>query len=468
MTQTPLTPPVARAAAAGLHTLTATEAGRLLRSGGASAVELLEACLGQIARLDDWVHAWEHLAPEQARAQALKVDRRHAIDSPTGALAGIPVGVKDVFNTEDMPTQMGSPIWKGFTPGNDARVVHCLRMEDAVLPGKTVTAEFAVHAPGATRNPHDPRYMPGTSSSGSAAAVAACMVPIALGTQTGGSIMRPASYCGVYGFKPSFGLIPRTGMLKTTDSLDTVGFFARGVEDLAMVLDVARVRGRDHPKNEAALGDVGRQTKGDRPWRIALVQGPKWDDAEAYARTALLEFAGRLGKQAGFTVDEVEPPALDAAHAAHATIYDRTLAYYFKDEFRERTLISHVIYEIIERGNRISLDAYRSALDAQQCIARDFDTFMQQYDAVLTLTTGGAALQGLDSPDRPDNCLVWTLCGAPVINLPVFATSEGLPFGAQVVGRRYNDLLLLNLVRALREDGLVSDGTFPIPAAVQA
>jgi Asp-tRNA(Asn)/Glu-tRNA(Gln) amidotransferase A subunit family amidase len=380
------------------------------------------------------------------------------------------VGIKDIYNTMDFPTQMGSPIWKDFTPGNDARVVYDLRMAGAVVPGKTVTAEFAVHTPGETRNPHNPEYMAGTSSTGSAVAVAACMVPLALGTQTAGSTIRPASYCGVLGCKPSFGLIPRTGMLKTTDSLDTVGFFARTADDLKLMVDAIRVRGLDYPISHAALNDAVRQNKKGERWRVALYRGPQWRHAEPYAQKALRSFADLLNATGQVEVSEPDLPAsLETVHEIHSIIYDRTLAYYFREEFKKHTLISSVMYEIIERGNRITLDQYKSALARQAEIAREIDEFFSgRYDAVLNLSTGGEALKGLQSPDRPDNCLIWTFCGVPAVSLPVFKGPNGLPFGAQIVARRYNDYLLLSLVRALELLGCVPPSPNPVPACVAA
>lgn len=452
-----------------LNFLTATDSLRLLRQGEITAENLLADSLQQIERLDDRVHAWVYLSAETAFSKSREIDEKRKAGLHLGPLAGIPVGIKDIFNTLEMPTQMGSPLWKDFTPGNDARVVHSLRMADVVIPGKTVTAEFAVHAPGPTGNPHNPKYMPGTSSSGSAAAVAAYMVPLALGTQTAGSIMRPASYCGVYGFKPSFGLLPRTGMLKTTDSLDTVGFFARTVEDLSLMFEVIRVHGRDYPISNAALNDLSRQTKTNRPWKIVLIKGPKWDDAEEYARQALYQYANQIRREQEIEICEIDlPEEFNNAHRIHSTIYDKTLAYYFKEEFQQHTLISPVMYEIIARGNEISLEQYKSALRKQDQLSYQFDELMKSYDALLTLTTGGAALKGLENVDRPDTCLIWTLCGAPTINLPVFSNSERMPFGAQIVGRRYNDYLLLNLARFLRERELIPDGTNPVPALAVA
>ena len=445
--------------------LTATQLIARLRAGDCTAVDATRAALAQIERLNPAIRAWIHVAPELALRQAEAADRKLA-EGKGGALCGVPIGVKDIFNTADMPTQMGSPIWEGFTPGNDARVVHYLRMADAVLPGKTVTAEFAVHAPGPTRNPHNPEHMPGTSSSGSAAATAAGMVPLALGTQTAGSIIRPASYCGVYGFKPSFGLLPRTGMLKTTDSLDTVGIFARAVEDLALLFEIVRVHGIDYPISHAALNDPARRDKGAGPWRVGLLRGPKWENAEPYARQALEDFGRRLAGVPEVEVDEMAMPAsFGRAHEIHATIYDRTLAYYFKEEFAAQTLVSPIMYDIVQRGNRLTLDQYKAALAAQNTLARECDEFLDgRYDIIVDLSTGGEAPKGLDSHDRLDNCLIWTLCGIPAINLPVFTGPLGLPFGAQIFARRYNDYLLLNFARHLQAHGLVRDGTHPAPS----
>lgn len=445
--------------------LTATDIIAHLRARDFSATEVTRACLDSIVRLDSAIHAWVHVVPEIALKQAEAADCKLA-SGQAGKLCGVPIGIKDIFNTADMPTQMGSPIWKDFTPGNDARVVHYLRMADAVLLGKTVTAEFAVHAPGPTCNPHNLEHTPGTSSSGSAASTAAYMVPLAIGTQTAGSTIRPASYCGVYGFKPSFGLVPRTGMLKTTDSLDTVGMFARSVEDLALLFDVIRVRGADYPISHTHLNDPARQTKGRRPWRIGLLQGPKWRHAEAYAQQALLEFGRRLANVPEIEVEAVMlPESLQSAHEIHATIYDRALAYYFKEEFAAQTLVSSIMYDIVQRGNQLTLDQYKAALDAQSSLSHQLDQFLvDRFDVIVDLSTGGEALKGLDSVDRLDNCLIWTLCGVPTINLPVFTGPNRLPFGVQIFTRRYSDYLLLDFARYLHAHGVLGDGISSIPS----
>jgi Asp-tRNA(Asn)/Glu-tRNA(Gln) amidotransferase A subunit family amidase len=446
-----------------LHLLDATEATQLISSGKIRVQDLIQACLDQIEKFESILEAWAYLDSELALQKARELDQELADGLDPGALVGIPVGVKDIFNTVDMPTQMGSPIWKDFTPGNDARVVHYLRMEGAIIPGKTVTAEFAVHTPGPTKNPHNPAYMAGTSSTGSAVAVAANMVPVSIGTQTAGSTIRPASYTGIFGYKPSFGLLPRTAMLKTTDSLDTVGMFARSVRDLRLMFDIMRVKGVDYPIQEKMFANPKRRTK-EGSWKVGLIRGPKWDCAESYAQNALLEFADDLDNSKDIDVQEIAYPRdLDRVHEIQAIIYDRTLAYYFKEEFKQKTLVSETMYEIIRHGNEISLDQYRQALDDQHQISRAFDNFLaeNELDIMLDLSTGGEALEGLDSVDRPDNCLIWTFCGIPMINLPAFVGPTQLPFGAQVISRRFNDYLLLEFAEHLSSAGMIPEATYP-------
>jgi len=449
-----------------LHELSASEAVKLIGTKRLRAADLLDACFAQIGRWDSSVHAWVHLDRDCAMQAAAAVDRNVAEGSAVGALAGVPIGVKDIFNADGMPCEMGSPIWAGFTPGNDARVVHYLRMAGAILPGKTVTAEFAVHAPGPTENPHRRDYIPGTSSSGSAAAVAAYMVPIALGTQTAGSIIRPASYCGIYGFKPSFGVVPRTGMLKTTDSLDTVGWFARTIDDLALMFDTVRVKGSDYPILEAAYQDAERQQRpAGRPWRVAFLRGPKWSDAPAETRAAVETFAAQLQNLSGIEVKEVPAPSeLFEAHQVHERIYDRALAYYFKEEFRQHTLVSQQIYETVERGNGLSPEDYHEALRRQTQIAEAMEHFFNDgCDVILDIATAGEALEGLETVDRPDHALIWTLCRLPAVSVPALTGATGLPLGVQFVARRYNDPLLFRFLRSLDELGIMPHRTHPEP-----
>lgn len=433
------------------HELTATQARQRIQEGRLTARALTQACLDRIERVDPFIKAWVYLDPKQALRQAEALDAALSRGEDPGPLAGIPVAIKDTFNTADMPTQMGSPLWAGFTPGNDARVVAAIRQAGGILLGKTVTAEFAVHTPGPTVNPHHPEHSPGTSSSGSAAAVAAQMAPLGLGSQTAGSAIRPASYCGIYGFKPSYGLIPRTGMLKTTDTLDTVALFARCPEDLELFLEEARVKGRDYPLVERHLHRLTRRRSDNEPWRVALVKGPQWSHAQTYAQQALMQLASELADQQGIHLEAKEPPAeLEEAHAVHETIYDKALSYYFKQEFQKKQWISPTLQAMVQHGQTISLQAYRQALQRQAELAQSLDRWFEEgVDLVVTLSTSGEAPKGRETPDLPDNCLIWTLCGVPAVNLPLFSGPTGLPFGAQIVARRYHDFQLLEFARLL-------------------
>jgi Asp-tRNA(Asn)/Glu-tRNA(Gln) amidotransferase A subunit family amidase len=417
-----------------------------------SAFDLLAACLRRIDELDSGVRAWEYVDPALAAG--------YARSAPAGPLQGIPVGIKDIFNTSDMPTTMGSPVWATFTPGNDARVVHYARLAGSVVIGKTVTAEFAVHAPGETRNPHDLDRSPGTSSSGSAAAVACGMVPWALGSQTAGSIIRPASYCGIYGFKPSYGVLPRTGMLKTTDTLDSIGFFTRSARDLRPLLDVLRVKGADYPLIHATLDRHQANGSKDKP-RIGLVTDSLdvWASASEQAGRGLRDFAARIAGEV--VVEEARAPVeLNEVHQVHEKIYDRCIAYYFDKESREGTLVSPQIQKMVKRGREISTEEYAEMLGRQEELRTVYQRWAADYDAFLTLSTSGPA-HALKAVDGPDSALIWTLCGAPTVGLPVLSHDPGLPLGAQLVGHRFADHELLDLV-----DGLDRAGHLPPVAPV--
>jgi Asp-tRNA(Asn)/Glu-tRNA(Gln) amidotransferase A subunit family amidase len=431
--------------------------------GDLDATEIARECIETVKRHEPWLHAWACFDPERTLGQARAAAHRFATGSARGPLEGIPIGVKDVFNTTDFPTEMGSQAWKGYTPGNDARAVFYLRQAGAIIPGKTCTAEFAVHALGDTINPHDESRTPGTSSSGSAASVAAGMVKAAIGTQTGASVIRPASYCGIYGFKPSFGLIPRTGMLKTTDSLDTVGFFVRHLEDLETLFDVLRVHGKNYPISNAALLDEQRQASPlGRPWRIALVRTHVWKFAQPYAQEQLVKWGQQLDALPEIEVHDIELPlSLEKSHGVHAKIYDKTLAYYFSEEFKRPEQMSQVMRDIVARGSTVTKADYLQALEQQSRMIAEMENVFQQYDILVSLSTAGPApLRGEDEPS--DSALIWTMCQLPAISIPKFMSPDRLPFGAQVVARRYNDPQLLRFLDLLHNSDQVPSMAYPV------
>ena len=419
-------------------------------------MDVAQSCITSYRENEHSYHAWECFDEAQLLEAAKQcTDRLNAGEAPR-ALEGIPVGAKDIFNTIDFPTQMGSPLWKDFTPGNDARVIYDLKRSGAVIPGKTVTAEFAVHSLGKTINPHAPDRTPGTSSSGSAVAVATGVVPVALGTQTAGSIIRPASFCGVWGCKPSFGLVPRTGTLKTTDSLDSVGFFVNHAEDLQPVFEAIRVHGRNFPISDAALTDTQRQSApAGRPWRVAIVRPHVWEYVPEYAASAFDAWCAALGQNRRFKLAEMDlPPQMERSHIVHETIYNKALAYYFQDEFKRAELISPVMNRLITAGQKVTAEQYRLALDEQVTLARRMDSFFENTDVIVTLSTAGIAPLR-EQEEAPDSALMWTLTHLAAVSAPAFSSPAGLPFGLQLVARRYNDPLLFSLVSELVKLGVL-------------
>lgn len=427
--------------------------------------EIAEQCIERIEEYNDKYKVWVSYDEKKLHEQSDKISERIGNGESIRVLEGIPVGVKDIFNTYDFPTQMGSPLWKGFTAGNDARVVYYLKEAGAIIPGKTDTAEFAVHAIGNCLNPHDVTRTPGTSSSGSSVAVALGMTPAAIGTQTAGSIVRPASFCGVYGCKPSFGLIPRTGMLKTTDSLDTIGFFTSKYEDLQTLFEVIRVHGSNYPLSNDALNDEKRQNKSPgKPWKIAFVKTHTWENAFDYAKDSITEFVNKINglKDAEVEIAEL-PEAVKHSHNVHQTIYDKTLSYYFQEELQNPELISPVMNEIFIRGRKISVEQYHKALRDQEVITNAMDSFFDHYDVLISLSTAGEA-PPREETERPDPSLIWTLAHLPVVCAPAFISPGGLPFGVQFAARKYNDKLLFRFTDYLRKSGLIPEGTNPLPS----
>lgn len=434
-----------------------------IKSGELTPVDIAYECIEKVKKYDGKYFAFECFDENILLEQAKNAENRLKNNQPLRPLEAIPVGIKDIYNTKEFKTQMGSPLWKDFTPGNDARVVHYVKESGGIIPGKTVTAEFAVHTLNQTLNPFDITKTPGTSSSGSAVAVALGMVPVALGTQTAGSIIRPASFCGIYGCKPSFGLLPRTGMLKTTDSLDTLGFFASKCEDLRLMFDTVRINGANFPFSYKALKDKNRQNKPDtRPWKIAFIKTYTWDEAFDYAKNSLTDYVNELSKNKNIEIHEIDLPAeMKESHLVHETIYNKTLSYYFKNEYANAELVSPLMRELIEEGIKTSVEDYHKALEKQTQLCHVMDELLSEYDAMISLSTAGEAPLRNVLENR-DPSLIWTLTHLPVVSVPSFKSPNGLPFGFQLVSRKYNDYLLFNLLDFLKSENLIPDGCNPV------
>lgn len=405
-----------------------------------AAVELLQACLDRIEQRESIVGAWEFLDPNKALQQAQQCDAAQATGKSFGALHGIPIGIKDTFATADFPTGWGTPIYAGRELGYDAAVVERLRAAGAIILGKTVTTEYAIARPNQTRNPHNLNHTPGASSSGSAAAVADGMVPIAIGTQMVGSILRPAAYCGILGFKPSFGTISRYGVMPSCRELDHVGIFARNVADIVLTLSVlAAVDPRD-PDCYGAIAPRSSTT----PPKLALILEPNGLLLEAEAKAVLLESAIAL-RAAGASVTAVNLPPEFANHFDYIDVLASAsmASHHGTDCDRHAERISPKLRQIIERGRSLSAIAYAQARQA----AVDYNLYLSKlwldFDAILTPVTTGTAPHGLENTGSPIFCALWTLCGLPAISIPVRKASNGLPLGIQLVGARSQDLELL-------------------------
>jgi Asp-tRNA(Asn)/Glu-tRNA(Gln) amidotransferase A subunit family amidase len=437
--------------AAILAWMSAAEAAHLIREGALTSEELVQACLERVREIEPKVQAWTFLDEEHALAQARAADELRCSGQAAGALCGIPIGIKDIIDTGDMPTENGTVLHAGRTPRADAAVVARLRAAGAVILGKTVTTECAYFHPGKTRNPHHSEHTPGGSSSGSAAAVAAGMVPLALGSQTNGSVIRPAAFCGVYGFKPTHGLIPRTGILKLSRTLDHVGVFARTLDDVALIAE--ELTGHDE-------GDPDTRPRARIPFRaisaeeppippvIAFVKTPIWDRAADETKDAFAELVEALGER----VEEVELfPSASEAWDWHKIIMETEMAANLEREWRlGREKLSDNLRALIERGRETRAVDYQHALARIAPMQESLDElFMQRYDAILTAAAPGTAPQGLDSTGDPSFCTLWTLTGLPAVSLPLMQGANGLPLGVQLVGRRNFDARLLRTARWL-------------------
>jgi Asp-tRNA(Asn)/Glu-tRNA(Gln) amidotransferase A subunit family amidase len=434
-----------------LHLLSALEAARLIRDGIISSEQLVESCLARIREVDPQVQAWTFLDPDYALAQARVLDELRLSGQATGPLHGVPVGVKDIFDTEDMPTENGSVIHAGRTPSRDATAVSRLRAAGAVIMGKTVTTEFAYFSPGKTRNPHNPEHTPGGSSSGSAAAVGSGMIPLALGSQTNGSTIRPAAYCGIVGFKPTHGLISRHRVSALSRTLDHVGLFARTVDDIALLSE--QLVGYDEadpdtrPRASIPFQTVAREEPPLAPM-FALVKTPMWERADSDTREGFAELAAHLDGR----VEEVElfPSAIEAWEL-HQTIMSAEMALNLEHDYLVASeQLSEKLRQQIDHGRQVRAFEYQRALTRIAPIHESFlELFQQRYDAILTPAAPGPAPKGLASTGDPSFCTLWTLCGMPAISLPLLESVDGLPLAVQLVGPRHGDARLLRTARWL-------------------
>jgi len=414
--------------AIALNRLGALEAAHKLQRRELTAEQLVRACFARIEQREGTIHAWTALQKDAALERAQELDR----GAVSGLLHGLPIGVKDLFDTVDLPTCYGSPIYERHRSAADAASVAICRAEGAIVLGKTVTTEFASYVPGPTRNPRNEAYTPGGSSSGSAAAVADSMVPFALGTQTAGSIIRPAAYCGIVGFKPTFVAITRAGVKPLAESLDTVGGFARSVPDVALFASVLM--------RDARMRDLAYDAKP----RIGMYRSLQWRHAQSETKEAYAQAAATLSRM-GARVEEV---ALPSEHAALVQLHADVMAYEASQALAYERLahggqISPKLLAMLEAGARITAEEHIRNLErAAQARAR-VDNWFESHDVLLAPSASGEAPFADLGTGDPQFCRAWTLFGLPCLHLPFATGPQGLPVGLQMVGRRHDDHRLL-------------------------
>ena len=411
------------------HQLTALEALSRIEAGTLTSEALVASCLERIKDREAVVGAWHYLAPEQALEAARMADKA----APGGLLRGIPVAVKDLYDTVDMPTGYGSPIYTGHRPVADASTVTQMRADGGVVLGKTVTTEFAYFAPGKTANPHNPAHTPGGSSSGSAAAIADFMAPLAFGSQTVGSTIRPASYCGVVGYKPSYGFVARAGMRPLAETFDTVGVLTRSVADAAYFVSVLSRR--------PSLRIAGTL---DTPPRIGLCRTHEWPAADKDVAAAL-DTAVRLATDAGAQVRDITLPEIFSRLAkAQGVIVDyeaaRTAAY---DLAVHRNLVSKSFAERADAGFACPPEAYDEALLIVAEAQASLDAAMGDVDVLLCPSAPGEAPKGLGATGDPVFNRMGTALRVPCLNIPGLTGHTGLPVGVQLIGRFKDDRRVL-------------------------
>jgi amidase len=416
-----------------LNEWTASEIVAAVAAGRTTREAVMRACLERIAAREPEVQAWTNLDPERALATAVAADR----EGRGGTLAGVPFGVKDIIDTEDYPTEWGTPIHRGRCPNRDAACVALTRRAGGVLLGKTVTTEFANLHPGPTRNPHDPARTPGGSSSGSAAAVADHMVPVALGTQTTGSTIRPASFCGVFGYRPTWGEHRLHGVMEASGSLDTLGILARSLDDVALWRDVL-------------LGVAPQPiTEPGRAPRIGIYRPQAWDQVAPATRT-LVEAAARDLAKAGAEVRDVALPAefasLDEAHRWISSFeFARTFTW-------EITHHWNAISETLRKGRladglACSFERYLEMKQLAEACRRRFDALWQDIDVMITAAAFGEAPLGQNTFAGAPLYMMSTVLHVPSLSLPVFKGPNGMPIGLQILARRHDDRALFGFAR---------------------
>ena len=433
--------------------LTITELAHQLREGQISSVDACSQYIERIEKFEKDVKAWAHFSKKLLLEKALDADVYRKSGKPLGVLHGLPIAVKDIIGTIDMPTECGTAIRKKMSSSQESEVVNLLKIEGAIVMGKTETTELAYFHPGKTTNPHDYTRTPGGSSSGSAAAVAAHMAPLSIGSQTNGSIIRPASYCGVVGYKPSYGLISRSGVLRQSDKLDHIGVFGKTVEDVALLAKVLIKKD---------LYDVSTIYYSTEEMINVCKKGPIFEPKFIFYKTKNWKNIDKesqksfelLIKTFKKNIEVFDTPSyFDDIPRYHKVIHETDMANNFQKYYKKsKKKLSKEMISAIERGLKYSAKEYADAIDFMKQSYKSYSDVFADYHGVLTPATTGVAPKGLKSTGSPEFCTVWTYMGLPTISLPLLTGANNLPLGVQLIGDKLDDLRFLGVANWLEKN----------------
>ena len=436
-----------------IFNLTITELAHQLREGQISSVDACSQYIERIEKFEKDVKAWAHFSKKLLLEKALDADVYRKSGKPLGVLHGLPIAVKDIIGTIDMPTECGTAIRKKMSSSQESEVVNLLKIEGAIVMGKTETTELAYFHPGKTTNPHDYTRTPGGSSSGSAAAVAAHMAPLSIGSQTNGSIIRPASYCGVVGYKPSYGLISRSGVLRQSDKLDHIGVFGKTVEDVALLAKVLIKKD---------LYDVSTIYYSTEEMINVCKKGPIFEPKFIFYKTKNWKNIDKesqksfelLIKTFKKNIEVFDTPSyFDDIPRYHKVIHETDMANNFQKYYKKsKKKLSKEMISAIERGLKYSAKEYADAIDFMKQSYKSYSDVFADYHGVLTPATTGVAPKGLKSTGSPEFCTVWTYMGLPTISLPLLTGANNLPLGVQLIGDKLDDLRFLGVANWLEKN----------------
>ena len=429
-----------------IFSLSANELAAQLREGEISSVEVCSQYIERIGKFEKDVKAWSHFNKKLLLEKAVEADEHRISGKPLGLLHGLPVAVKDIIGTLDMPTECGTTIRKKMTASQDSEVVNLLKVAGAIIMGKTETTELAYFHPGKTTNPHDYKRTPGGSSSGSAAAVAAHMAPLSIGSQTNGSTIRPASYCGVVGYKPSYGLISRYGILKQSDKLDQVGIFGKSVEDVALLARVLIKKDLFDPAtihySAEDMMDVCRKGPLFDP-KFIFYKTKNWKNIDKESQKSFEIFIKTFKKN----IEVFDTPSyFDDIPKYHKIIHETDMANNFQLYYKKyKKKLSKEMVSAIERGLKNSATEYAEAIDFMKRSYDSYKEVFEDYHGVLTPASSGVAPKGLGNTGSPEFSTVWTYLGLPSISLPLLTGKNDLPLGIQLIGDKHDDLRFLGV-----------------------